>query len=105
MYLYDNLNQEDKSVIIKLIEESEGEEIMLNAKRIIDAEIRKVKKQRKEARREGRAEGRAEGIIQGIKQTIQKMINMNLEDDFIKQATGFDKTEIDKIRKEMQARI
>ena len=50
MYLYDNLNQEDKSVIIKLIEESEGEEIMLNAKRIIDAEIRKVKKQRKEAR-------------------------------------------------------
>lgn len=78
---------------------------MLNAKRIIDADIRKAKKERREARIEGRAEGKAEGIIQGIKQTIQKMINMNLEDDIIKQATGFNKTEIEKIRKEMQAQI
>ena len=54
------------------------------------------------ARREGKAEGLAEGLAQAIKQTIKRMIKMNLEDEFIKQATGAKKEEIEKIRKELE---
>ena len=82
MYLYDNLDEEDKNLIIKLIEESEGENNMLNVRRILDAEV-----------------------IETINQIIQKMIKMNFEDDVIKQATRAKKSKIEKIRKEMQARI
>ena len=46
--------------------------------------------------------GRSEGVIEAIKETIERMIKMNLEDDFIKQATGAKKTEIEKIRKEIE---
>lgn len=57
---------------------------------------------RRIARREGRAEGLAEGLAQAIKQTIERMINMNFEDDIIKQATGAQKQEIERIRKEFK---
>lgn len=86
MFLYQNFNEEEKNKIIKIIEESEGEENMLTAKRIIDAEFRKQ---------------RTEGIAEGIKQIVKQMIKMNFEDAIIKQVTGTKKTEIEKIRKEM----
>ena len=93
MYLYKDMNEEDKKEIIKLIEEneSESEEVMITARRIINEEIRK-----------GKREGKIEGILEAISQTIERMIKMNLEDDFIKQATGAKKSEIEKIRKTLQ---
>ena len=42
------------------------------------------------------------GIKQGILQTIKQMIKMNFEDVTIKQVTGTEKSEIEKIRKEMK---
>ena len=60
---------------------------------------------RRKAREEGISIGISQGISQGIlknlRDIVQKMINMNLEDDFINQATGAEKSEIEKIRKEM----
>ena len=64
---------------------------MLNAKRIINESYRKE-----------RREGRLEGVLEGIRQTIERMIKMNLEDDFIQQATGAKAAEIEKIRQDMK---
>lgn len=86
-YLYDNRLNDNIKEFLKSIEESESEEKMLNAKRIIENEFKKE---------------RIEGILEGISQTIERMIKMNLEDDFIKQATGAKKAEIEKIRKNMK---
>lgn len=89
IYLYKDMKEEDKKEIIKLIEEkeSESEEIMITARRIINEEIRK---------------GKIEGILETLRQTIERMIKMNFEDDTIKQATGAKKSEIEKIRKTLQ---
>ena len=99
LYLYKEIEEEIKKEIIKIFEESESEEKMSTIQERIGAEFRRNKRI---ARSEGRAEGLAEGLAQAIKQTISRMINMNLEDDFIKQATGANKEEIQKIRKEVQ---
>lgn len=94
-YLYGNRLNNNIKEFFKSIEESESEGKMLNAKRIIENELKKE-------RREGIIEGKLEGILEGISQTIERMIKMNLEDDFIKQATGAKKSEIEKIRKNMK---
>ena len=91
MYLYEDMTEERKNEILKLIEESEGEENMLAAKRII-----------MEDRRNCIAQGVAQGILKGISQTIERMVKMNLADDVIEQATGAKKSEIEKIRKKVQ---
>jgi len=61
--------------------------------------------EKKAARAEGMMlgikEGINQGISQGILQTIKQMIKMNFEDVTIKQVTGAKKSEIEKIRKEM----
>ena len=75
LYLYEEIEEKSKKEIIKIFEESECE---------------------------GRAEGLAEGLAQAIKETIVRMLNMNFEDDIIKQATGAKKEEIQKIRNEVQ---
>lgn len=87
--------REDKKEIIKIFEERECDENMSTIQERIGAEFRRNK-------RIARSEGRAEGLAEAIKQTISRMINMNLEDDFIKQATGANKEEIQKIRNEIQ---
>lgn len=87
MYLYEDMTDERKNEILKLIEESEGEENMLAAKRII---------------MEDRKNCIAQGILKGISQTIERMVKMNLADDIIEQATGAKKSEIEKIRKKVQ---
>jgi len=89
--------------IIKIFEESESEEKMSTIQERIGAEFRRNKRLAiSEGREAGLAEGRAEGLAQAIKQTIARMINMNLEDDFIKQATGAKNEEIEKNRKEVE---
>lgn len=95
LYLYEEIEEINKKEIIKIIEESESEENMSTIQERIGAEFRNE-------RRIGRREGRAEGLAQAIQQTIARMINMNLEDDFIKQATGAKEEEIRKIRKEIK---
>lgn len=90
MYLYGDIIEEDKKKIINIMEEREGEENMLTAKRIIDAEFKKQ-----------RTEGIAEGISKSVKKIVKKMIKLNFEDSTIKQVTGTKKTDIEKIRKEM----
>lgn len=62
----------------------------------IGAEFRHNKKI---ARSEGMVEGLAQGLAQAIKQTIERMIKMNLEDEFIKQATGAKKRRYSKDKK------
>ena len=75
----------------EIIDESEGEDNMLNAKRIIDEEFRKE-----------RRDGKIEGILEGIKQTIERMIKMNFKDEVIQQATGAKESEIEQIRENMK---
>ena len=95
MYLYEDMTEERKNEILKLIEESEGEENMLAAKRIIMEDRRNCIAQ-------GVAQGVAQGILKGISQTIERMVKMNFGDDVIEQATGAKKSEIEKIRKKVQ---
>ena len=91
LYLYDEIEEKSKKEIIKIIEESECEENMSTIQERIGAEFRN---ERRIGRREGLTQGLAQGLAQAIKQTIERMIKMNLEDDFIKQATGAKKEEI-----------
>ena len=60
-----------------------------------------IAKELGDEKKAARAEGMMLGIKEGILQTIKQMIKMNLEDDLIKQVTGVKKSEIEKIRKEM----
>ena len=63
LYLYGNREE-----VIKIIEKYEEEESMLTAKRIIDIEF---KKQRREGKREGKREGRMEGLIEMMANVIK----------------------------------
>lgn len=91
LYLYEEIEEESKKEIIRIIEESECEENMSTIQERIGAEFRNE-----------RIIGRREGIAQTIKETIIRMLRMNLQDDFIKQATGAKKEEIEKIRREVE---
>ena len=87
LYLYEEIEEESKKEIIKIFEESESEEKMSTIQERIGAEFRNE---------------RRIGIREGIAQTIVRMLNMNLGDDFIKQATGAKIEEINKIRKNVR---
>ena len=82
MYLYNNLDNEDKKVIIKLIEESEGEKNMLNVRRILDAEIRKE-------------------IIGTVKNIIKNMLQQNEDEEKIMKYTNAKKEDIEIVKKEL----
>lgn len=98
IYLYKNIEKEILKEVIKIIEESESEENMSTiAERLRDEYIN----ERKVGIAQGIKQGISQGISQGIAQTIEKMIKMNLKDEFIKEATGAGKKEIDRIRKEV----
>ena len=86
----------NKKEIIKIFEERECESKMSTIQERIGAEFRHNKKI---ARSEGMVEGLAQGLAQAIKQTIERMIKMNLEDEFIKQATGAKKRRYSKDKK------
>lgn len=90
IYLYENEDETTLKQIIKILEESEcGEDMSTIAERIA-----------KELADDKRA-ARIEGVLDAVRQIVERMIKMNFEDDLIKQATGAEKTEIEKIRKEM----
>ena len=94
IYLYENEDETTLKQIIKILEEREcGGDMSTIAERIA--------KELAADKRAARAEGMMLGIKEGILQTIKQMIKMNLENDFIKQVTGTEKSEIEKIRKEM----
>lgn len=86
LYLYEEIEEEGKKEIIKIIEESESEEKMSTIQERIGAEFRNERKI---------------GIKEGIAQTIVRMLKMDVEVDFIKQATGAKEEEIEKIKKEV----
>ena len=73
----------------KIKNREESENIMMNAARIINREIRK---QRREGREEGREEGIAEGMIFVAKKLKGKM---HIKD--ISQITGLSEKEIEKL--------
>ena len=77
--------------IIKLFEESEVEENMSTISERIGREFRNERKM-----------GIKEGLAQAIQETVERMIKMNFENETIGKATGAKKTEIEKIRKEME---
>ena len=93
-YLYENEEEAYKREIIKIIEESESEENMSTVAERIGKELI-------EGRRKAREEGIAQGILKNLRDIVQKMIKMNFEDSTINQVTGAEKSEIEKIRKEM----
>lgn len=102
IYLYKEINEKSLEEMIKIIEESESEEIMSTISERIGEEFRNERRQaRAQGLAEGRAEGIAQGIVQGIAQTISNMIKMNFKDEIIKEATGAKKSEIQRIRKQM----
>lgn len=86
---YELMGTDDKEIISKFIEKiknrEESENIMMNAARIINKEIRKQ-------RREGREEGREEGMIFVAKKLKGKM---HIKD--ISQITGLSEKEIEKL--------
>ena len=90
---YELMGTEDKEIISKFIKKiknrEESENIMMNAAKIINREIRK---QRKEGREEGREEGIAEGMILVAKRLKGKM---HIKD--ISQITGLSEKEIEKL--------
>ena len=102
IYLYENEDETTLKQIIKILEESEsGGDMSTIAERIAKELAADKKAARAEGMMLGIKEGIKEGINQGILQTIKQMIKMNLKDDFIKQVTGTEKSEIEKIRKEI----
>ena len=106
IYLYKTINENSLEEMIKIIEESESEEIMSTISERIGEEFRNERKKARalglaEGRAEGRAQGLADGIVQGIAQTIEKMIKMNFKDEIIKEVTGAKEIEIQRIRKRM----
>lgn len=89
---------------IEKIRNAKGEnEIMTNASRIINNEMRK---QRKAGIEEGKAEGRAIGRIAGIKENQEKVIRrlklMNLSTQQIAKAVELEIKEVEKILNEKQ---
>lgn len=90
---YELMGTENKEIISKFIEKiknrEESENIMMNAARIINKEIRK---QRREGREEGKKEGIAEGMIFVAKKLKGKM---HIKD--ISQITGLSEKEIEKL--------
>ena len=90
---YELMGTEDREIISKFIEKiknrEESENIMMNAARIINREIRKQRREgREEGREEGIKEGREEGHQAGIKEGreeerelgIRRLIEDNLEE-------------------------
>ena len=90
LYLYEEIEEESKKEIIRIIEESESEEKMSTIQERIGEEFRNE-----------RRIGIKEGLAQAIKETIVRMLKMDVEVDFIKQATGAKIEEIEKIKKEV----
>lgn len=106
LYLYKDIEENEIEKIFKMIEESESEETMSTIRERISEEFRIERKKARElglaeGRAEGRAEGLSQGIVQGIAQTIKNMIKMNFKDEIIKQATGANQIEIQRIRKQI----
>ena len=66
---------------------------------------RLIKQCMKEGMEKGMERGIEKGIKKGIFETIKRMINMNLNIEIIKQATGVDENNIEKIRKELEKEI
>ena len=94
---YELMGTEDKEIISRFIEKiknrEESENIMMNAARIINKEIRK---QRREGREEGREEGKKEGIAEGMIFVAKKLKGkMHIKD--ISQITGLSEKEIEKL--------
>lgn len=86
MYLYGNIQEENKKKIIKIIEESEGEENMLTAKRIIDAEFRKQKR---------------DGILEMTAKVIRNMLQQNEDEEKIMKYTNAKKEDIENVKKQL----
>lgn len=104
---YELAETKDEKMIkdfIEKIRNAKGEdEIMTNASRIINNEMRK---QRKAGIEEGKAEGRAIGRIVGIKENQEKVIRrlklMNLSTQQIAKAVELEIKEVEKILNEKQ---
>ena len=86
MFLYQNFNEEEINKIIKIIEESEGEGNMLTAKRIIDAELRKQ---------------RREGILEMTVKVIKNMLQQNEDEEKIMRYTNTKKEDIENVKRQL----
>ena len=106
---YELAETKDEKMIkdfIEKIRNAKGEdEIMTNASRIINNEMRKQRKAGiEEGKAEGKAEGRAIGRIAGIKENQEKVIRrlklMNLSTQQIAKAVELEIKEVEKILNE-----
>lgn len=108
---YELAETKDEKMIkdfIEKIRNAKGEdEIMTNASRIINNEMRKQRKAGiEEGKAEGKAEGRAIGRIAGIKENQEKVIRrlklMNLSTQQIAKAVELEIKEVERILNEKQ---
>ena len=101
-YLYENEDETTRKEIVKIFDESECE---VDMSTIAERIAKELATEKRAARAEGISaginEGISQGILQAVKQIVEQMIKMNLKDDFIKQVTGAKKSEIEKIRQEL----
>ena len=106
MYLYEDIEESKLKEILKMIEESESEENMSTIRERLREEYINERKQgiaigMSQGIAQGIAQGMTQGIAQNIAQTIERMIKMNFKDETIEEATGAEKKEIERIRKEV----
>ena len=72
--------------------------MVLAVEYMIERENRKI---RREGKKEGIKEGKKEGIKEGINKTIKGMLLKNMDENIIKDITGIDDNELEKIKKEL----
>jgi len=86
---YDALEQEELEEILNKIKNKEEVNIMTLGERIRKNE------------REERMKVRKEGIREGINTTIRKMLQIKLDENIIKEVTGVNDKELEKVKKEL----
>jgi len=102
---YDALEQEEIEEIINKIKNKKEENTMTLGERIRrnerEEKMRIRKKAIKEGRKEGLLEGELKGRIEGINTTIRKMLLLKADENFIKEVTGVDDKQLEKLKEEL----
>ena len=90
---YDALESEELEKILNVIKNKEEVNIMTLGERI--------RKNEREERIRVMNEGIKEGIKEGINKTIRKMLALKVDEKFIKEVTGVNDKELEKLKKEL----
>ena len=102
---YDALEQEELEEILNKIKNKEEVNIMTLGERIRKNEREEKMRIMKEAESKGMKQGMKQGIKEGIKEGINKiiikMLALKVDEKFIKEVTGVEDEDLEKVKKEM----